>query len=118
MEGEHDMFERAGWAEMVWAVQAAGSICQVVTAIIAVCIAVITYRYTRRQNALSLINHNNTLANLVNTTLIQSPQAREAMGRLHDPIVGDMDDAILFMYLNYVHNTFRTYQIGAITAPV
>ena len=112
------MFELIAWAELATAVQAVGSLCQVVTAVIAVSIAVVTFRYTKRQNALSLINQNNSLANLVNTTLIQSPKAREALGRLSDPIVGDTDDAVLFMYLNYVHNTFRTFQIGAITATV
>jgi hypothetical protein len=33
-------------------------------------------------------------------------------------VVGCPDDAILFMYLNYVHNTFRTHQIGAVSAHV
>lgn len=98
--------------------QFAGSLCQMTTAVIAVAIGVVTFRYTRRQNSLALINQNNTLANLVNTTLVQSPEAREALGKLHDFVVGCPDDAILFMYLNYVHNTFRTYQIGAISEQV
>jgi hypothetical protein len=91
---------------------------QMITATIAAFIGVITYRYTRRQNALALINHNNTLANQMNCTIIQSEEARQALGRLHDPVVGCPDDAVLFIYLNYVHNTFRMHRIGAVTAQV
>ncbi len=65
-----------------------------------------------------MLNQNNALASLTNTTLIQSTEARPALGRLSDPIVCEPDDAVIFMYLNYVHNTFRTYQIGAITTVV
>jgi hypothetical protein len=95
-----------------------GSICQIGTALIAAVIGVFTYRYTKRQSALGLINQTNTLANLVNTTLIQSPQARDVLTRLQPSIVGSPDDAVLFLYLNYVHNTFRTRRIGAISGKV
>ena len=105
-------------ASLAGYLQVAGSLCQMTTAVIAVAVAVFTFRFTKRQNSLTLVNQNNTLANLVNTTLIGSPQAREALGKLQDTIVGYPDDAILFMYLNYVHNTFRTYRIGAISQQV
>lgn len=105
-------------AELSATIQVIGSICQMSTALIAVAIAVVTFRYTKRQTALSLINHNNSLANLVNSTIIQSEQARETLGKLHDFVVGCPDDAVLFMYLNYVHNTFRMHQIGAVSAQV
>jgi hypothetical protein len=88
------------------------------TTLIAAGIGVMTFRYTQRQNALALINQNNALANLVNTTIIQSEPARETLGKLHDFIVGCPDDAVLFMYLNYVHNTYRMHQIGAVTGQV
>ena len=99
-------------------IQFAGSVGQVSTAVLAAGIAVRTFRHQRQQAALNLINGTNTLANLVNTTVIQSPEARAAFGRLQDPIVGVADDAILFMYLNYVHNTFRTFKAGAVTPAV
>lgn len=105
-------------AELSAAVQLFGSICQMCTALVAVAIAVITFRYTKRQNALALINQNNTLANLVNSTIIQSDHARQTLGKLNDFVVGCPDDAVLFMYLNYVHNTFRMHQIGAVSAQV
>src|SRR4051812_28711446 len=98
--------------------QVVGTMCQMCTAIIAAGIGVVTFRYTKRQSALSLINQNNTLANLVNTTIVQSEHARETLGKLHDFVVGCPDDAVLFMYLNYVHNTYRMRQIGAVSAQV
>ena len=100
------------------AVQFAGPIFQMATAFLAAVIAVITHRYTKRQSALALINQNNAVANLVNSTNLQSEQARQTLGRLHNFIVGCPDDAVLFMYLNYVHNTFRMHQIGAVSAQV
>lgn len=45
------------------------------TAVIAAIIGMITFRYTKRQSALTLINENNSLANLVNATILQSEQA-------------------------------------------
>src|SRR4051794_39027519 len=98
--------------------QVVGTMCQMCTAVIAASIGVVTFRYTKRQSALALINQNNTLANLVNTTIIQSEHARETLGKLHDFVVGCPDDAVLFMYLNYVHNTYRMHQIGAVSAQV
>ena len=65
-------------------------------------IGLVTFRYTRRQNALTLINQNNSLANLVNSTILQSEQAGQTLGKLHSFVVGCPDDAILFMYLNYI----------------
>ena len=100
------------------AIQLVGAVCQVSTALIAAAIGVVTFRYTRRQSALTLINQNNTLANLVNQTILQSEQARETLGKLHDFVVGCPDDAVLFMYLNYVHNTYRMHQIGAVSLQV
>ena len=91
---------------------------QICTALIAVSIAVMTFRYTKRQSALTLINHNNQLANLVNSTIINSEEAREALGKLQSVIVGCPDDAVLFMYLNYVHNTYRMRRIGAVSPQV
>ena len=100
------------------AFQVVGTACQMCTAVIAAGIGVVTFRYTKRQSALALINQNNTLANLVNATIIQSEHARETLGKLHDFVVGCPDDAVLFMYLNYVHNTYRMHQIGAVSAQV
>lgn len=99
-------------------IQDFGAACQVCTALIAAAIGLITFRYTRRQNALALINQNNTLANLVNQTIIESEQARQTLGRMQDFVVGCPDDAIIFMYLNYVHNTFRMRAIGAVSGQV
>lgn len=110
-----DALPHVAWAQLL---QAAGSLCQMATAVIAVAVGVCTFRFTKRQNFLSLVNQSNNLANMVNTTLIGSPQAREALGKLQDTIVGYPDDAILFMYLNYVHNTYRTYRIGAVSRQV
>jgi len=100
------------------AFQVVGTLCQMCTAVIAASIGVVTFRYTKRQSALSLINQNNTLANLVNQTIINSEHARDTLGKLHDFIVGCPDDAVLFMYLNYVHNTYRMHQIGAVSCQV
>ena len=100
------------------AIQLFGTVCQVCTAFIAAAVGVVTYRYTRRQSALALINQNNALANLVNTTIIQSEPARATLGKLQDFIVGCPDDAVLFMYLNYVHNTYRMHTIGAVSIQV
>ena len=112
------MFADLFTAELASHLQLLGTICQAGTAVIAATIGVITYRYTRRQSALSLINQNNGLANLVNSTIIQSEAARTTLGKLQDCIVGCPDDAVLFMYLNYVHNTFRMRRIGAVTNQV
>src|SRR3954451_331318 len=98
--------------------QVVGTVCQMCTAVIAAGIGVVTFRYTKRQSALALINQNNTLANLVNTTIIQSEQARATLGKLHDFVVGCPEDAVLFMYLNYVHNTYRMHEIGAVSDQV
>src|SRR5690349_461269 len=95
-------------------IQVAGVACQIGTALIAVAIGMITHRYTKRQSAMALINQNNALANLVNSAILHSEHARETISRLHSFVVGCPDDAILFMYLNYVHNTFRMHQIGAV----
>lgn len=99
---------------MAMLLHVSGALCQITTAFIAAIIGILTFQNNRRQNHLSLINQNNTLANLVNTTVIHSPEARDAIGNLRDCVVGCPDDAILFMYLNYVHNTYRTYRIGAV----
>ena len=104
--------------DLIAAIQFAGSLCQVGTALIAAAIGVVTFRYTKRQSALVLINQNNALANLVNTTVINSEPARNALGKLQDCIVGCPDDAVLFLYLNYVHNTYRMHEIGAVGAQV
>jgi hypothetical protein len=64
-----------------------GTVCQMCTAMIAVAVGVITFRYTKRQSALTLINHNNGLANAVNSLVIASPEVRTVLGRLKDPIV-------------------------------
>lgn len=50
--------------------------------------------------------------------VVASPEARSVLGKLQDPIVGSPDDAVLFMYLNYVHNTYRMRQIGAVTPQI
>jgi hypothetical protein len=105
-------------ADLPATIQLTGFICQICTTLIAAVIGMVTFRYTRRQNALTLINQNNSLANLVNSTILQSEQARQTLGKLHSFVVGCPDDAILFMYLNYVHNTFRTHQIGAVSVHV
>ena len=105
-------------AELSAAIHLLGSVCQMSTALIAVTIAVVTFRYTKRQSTLALLSQNNSLANLVNSTIIQSEQAQETFNKLHDFIVGCPDDAVLFMYLNYVHSTFRMHQIGAVSAQV
>ena len=105
-------------ADLPATIQLTGFICQICTTLIAAVIGMVTFRYTRRQNALTLINQNNSLANLVNSTVLQSERARQTLGKLHSFVVGCPDDAILFMYLNYVHNTFRTHQIGAVSAHV
>ena len=99
-------------------IHCAGSFCQVGTALIAATIGAVTYRYTRRQSALALISQNNALANLVNTTIINSQEARATFAKLQDVIVGCPDDAVLFMYLNYVHNTYRMRLIGTVSAQV
>jgi hypothetical protein len=101
-------------ADLPATIQLTGFICQICTTLIAAVIGLVTFRYTRRQNALTLIK-NNSLANLVNSTILQSEQAQQTLGKLHSFVVGCPDDAILFMYLNYVHNTFRTHQIGAVS---
>ena len=59
------MFTDLFTAELASHLQLFGTVCQAGTAVIAATIGVITYRYTRRQSALSLINQNNGLANLV-----------------------------------------------------
>jgi hypothetical protein len=105
-------------ADVTLSLESVGSICQMLTAVIVAAVGVITYRHTRRQGALTLINHNNALANLMNSTIIASADARAALGRLHDPIVGCPDDAVLFIYLNYVHNTYRMHCMGAVSAQV
>ncbi|MBV9538032.1 MAG: hypothetical protein JOY70_03755 [Acidisphaera sp.] len=92
--------------------------CQICTALVAAAIGVITFRYTRQQSTLSLINHNNGMANSVNQALLTSADARLAFGRLRTAIVGCPDDAILFMYLNYVHNTYRMHRVGAVSSQV
>ena len=65
----------------------------------------VTFRYTKRQNALTLINQNNSLANLVSSTILQSEQAPADARKAASFVVGCPDDAILFLYLNY--NTFQ-----------
>ncbi len=112
------MLNQALAADLPATTQLIGFICQICTAFIAAVIGMVTFRYTKRQNALTLINQNNSLANLVNLAILQSEHARQTLGKLHNFVVGCPDDAILFMYLNYVHNTFRTYQIGAVSAHV
>ena len=89
-------------ADLPATIQLTGFICQICTTLIAAVIGLVTFRYTRRQNALTLINQNNSLANLVNSTILQSEQAGQTLGKLHSFVVGCPDDAILFMYLNYI----------------
>lgn len=91
------------------------TVCQMATALIAVSIATVTYRYTKRQSALNLISQNNAMANAVNSTIIAAPEACATFSRLQNVIIGAQDDAVMFMYLNYVHNTFRMRQIGAVS---
>ena len=98
--------------------QTAGSIGQLLTAGIALSIGIATYRHQRRQNRMSLINESNALANHVNATVINHPAACAVLGRLRDPIVGCPDDAVLFMYLNWAHNVWRTYKVGAMRPQV
>ena len=95
-------------------IQTAGSAGQLLTAGIAVLIAVATFRHQRQQSRRALINESNALANLVNATLVAQPAACAVLGRLQTPIVGCPDDAVLFMYLNWVHNTWRNRQAGAV----
>ena len=95
-----------------------GTVLQGSITVIAAMVAVMTYRYTRRQTALALINTNTNLANLVNSTVIGSEPARRTFASLQEPIVGTPDDALLFMYVNYVHNAFRMYRHGAVSRQV
>lgn len=99
-------------------IQLAGAIAQTLTAVFALIVAVTTFKFTKKQNSLALINENNSLANQVNLAILSSTEAASTFARLRKPIVGSSDDAIIFMYLNYVHNTFRTKKIGAITPTV
>ena len=98
--------------------QTAGSIGQLLTAGIALSIGIATFRHQRRQNRMSLINESNALANLVNATIINQPGACAVLARLRDPIVGCPDDAVLFMYLNWAHNIWRNYKVGAMRPQV
>jgi hypothetical protein len=98
--------------------QTAGSVGQLLTAGIAVSIAVATFRHQRRQSRMALINESNALANIVNATVINQPAACAVLGRLRDPIVGCPDDAVLFMYLNWAHNMWRNYKVGAMRPQV
>lgn len=98
--------------------QTAGSVGQLLTAGIAASIAVATFRHQRRQSRMALINESNALANQVNTVMINHPAACAALGRLQDPIVGCPDDAVLFMYLNWAHNIWRTRSVGAVSEQV
>ena len=68
-------------AELTSHLQLFGTICQAGTAVIAAMIGVIAYRDTKRQSALSLINQDNGLANLVTSTIIQSEAARATLGK-------------------------------------
>jgi hypothetical protein len=104
--------------DLLTEIQLVGTMCQMLTALVAVSIAAVTFRYTRRQSALTLINHNNQLANLVNTTIIHSEAAREALGKLNGFVLGCPDDAVMLMYLNYVHNTYRMRLIRAVSEQV
>ena len=81
-------------ADLPATIQLTGFICQICTTLIAAVIGLVTFRYTRRQNALTLINQNNSLANLVNSTILQSEQAQQTLGKLHSVVVGCPDDAI------------------------
>ena len=98
--------------------QTAGSVGQLLTAGIAVSIAVATFRHQRRQSRMSLINEGNALANLVNATVINQPAACAVLGRLRAPVVGCPDDAVLFMYLNWAHNAWRNHRVGVIRPQV
>ena len=98
--------------------QTAGSIGQLVTAGIAVAIGLATFRHQRRQSRMMLINEGNALANQVNATIVNQPGACAVLARLRDPIVGCPDDAVLFMYLNWAHNVWRTHRAGAMRAQV
>jgi hypothetical protein len=51
-------------ADLPAIIPAISFICQICTTVIAAVIGLVTFRYTRRQNALTLINQNNSLANL------------------------------------------------------
>ena len=68
-------------ADLPATIQLTGFICQICTTLIAAVIGLVTFRYTRRQNALTLINQNNSLANLVNSTILQSEQAQQTLGK-------------------------------------
>src|SRR5579875_2939527 len=112
------MLFQTSFEDLLAEIQLVGTMCQMTTALIAVVIAAITFRYTRRQSALTLINHNNGFANLVNTTIIQSEAAQHALGKLNNFVLGCPDDAVMLMYLNYVHNTYRMRCIGAVSTQV
>ncbi len=53
------------WAGLLAMASIIGPVCQMGTTVIAAAVGVVTFRYTRRQSALALINQTNNLANIV-----------------------------------------------------
>src|SRR4051794_11372170 len=51
-------------ADLSSMLQFLSTVCQICTALIAATIGVVTFRYTKQQSALTLINQNNSLANV------------------------------------------------------
>ncbi len=92
------------------AVSAIGSLA---TASAAVAIAIRAHMFAKRQTDLTLVNQNNSMANEFNQMMVNSESARQIMSKFRTPIIGSPHDAIMFMYLNYVHNAYRTNKTGA-----
>jgi hypothetical protein len=112
MEGKQ--MAQTDWAMWGALGQWVGAAGQAVTALLALLIALMTYRYTKRQNTITLIKYLNDMVNDFNKAVIGSEAAQHVVSGLRQPIVNQPDDSIVFLYLNFLHTSFRMAAAGLI----
>lgn len=68
--------------------------------------------HMRRSIALTIEHNNRNLVNLWNVELIKTDERMELARKLREPIVGQPEDQLLFIYVNYLSSRWYTCKKG------
>jgi hypothetical protein len=91
-----------------WA--AVGAVGQIVTAIMAIFVACIAFRFTKRQTSITLLTSLNNLWNSYHLAMIENPEAREVVDKYRETIISPLEDSIADMTLNIYETSFLLHE--------
>jgi len=86
-----------------------GALGQIMTALVATYVAYITYRYTKRQSNATIIKNLNDMVNEFNKACMLETN-KEAVAIFRKSIIDPSTDALVFIYLNFLHTTHAMHR--------